>query len=94
MPSNYITGSNVYPKQREEKTLLEAGKKLERFNLALAKREASFFELIRDNVPWFRTAVMNFFLTGFFSAKKVSMPRRPAMPADFAKGFAPWGPSK
>lgn len=59
MPSNYIIGSDVYPKEAEDKMLLKAGEKLKEFNAALSKRQEGYFELLPGKMPALLTTLVN-----------------------------------
>ncbi len=59
MPSNYVVGADVYPKEREEKILLEAEKKLACFNKLITERRSGVFQLLPGKMPALKSAIIN-----------------------------------
>lgn len=59
MPNNYVVGSDVYTKEREEKILSEADAKLATINKMIKKRQAGVFQLLPGKLPGLKTAVVN-----------------------------------
>lgn len=59
MPNNYVVGSDVYPKEREDKILSDADKKLANFNRMIYKRQSDVFQLLPGKLPGLKTAIVN-----------------------------------
>ena len=59
MPSNYVVGSDVYPKDKEEKILLEAEKKLAGFNKLITERQSDIFRLLPGKMPALKSAIVS-----------------------------------
>ncbi len=59
MPSNYVVGSDVYPKDKVEMILNDADNKLEAFNKIIYKRQSDVFQLLPGRLPLLKTALIN-----------------------------------
>jgi ferredoxin len=59
MPSNYILGDDVSPKEEEEEILRGARARLGEIAAVVAKRQNGVFELIPGKGPFFLTALVN-----------------------------------
>lgn len=59
MPSNYVIGEDVSPKEKEKKILNNAEERLNAINDIITKRQTGTFQLIAGSNPFFHTAIIN-----------------------------------
>lgn len=65
MPSNYIVGSEVEPKDIEAEKLRHGDERLQEINQILSARKTGQFQLIPGSMPGLKSSVVNFFFSKF-----------------------------
>ncbi len=70
MPSNYIIGADIYPKDKEEKILLDADQKLAGINKIIAERQDGVFQLLPGKMPALKTAIVSSLFNRFATNTK------------------------